>query len=319
MKDYVFVDYATQGYVVLVGLLVVLFHNGTVPHWGWLVAAHVACLVLIHTLIRAQARNRRQPVLDFLRHFYPILLFTGFYRETGLLNRIFVPTYLDAHFIWLEQRLLGFQPSLRFMAALPYLPISELFYAAYFSYYVMIVGVGVALFLRDRRQFFHYVSILSFVFYLCYLCYICLPVMGPRAFFREIGGFQLPAAIQALAGSSDPTYPAAIQHGLFYHIMHWIYHHFEGAGAAFPSSHVAVALVALRFSFLYLRRIRWLHLVVVILLCLSTVYCRYHYAIDVAAGALTAAILIPLGEWLYAWHNHRNAVAVAASTSCSPP
>jgi membrane-associated phospholipid phosphatase len=38
---------------------------------------------------------------------------------------------------------------------------------------------------------------------------------------------------------------------------------------------------------------------VVILLCLATVYCRYHYVVDAVAGALTAAALIPLGNWLY--------------------
>ena len=41
------------------------------------------------------------------------------------------------------------------------------------------------------------------------------------------------------------------------------------------------------------------HLVVVILLCLATIYCHYHYVVDVLAGALTAAMLVPLGNWLY--------------------
>ena len=31
------------------------------------------------------------------------------------------------------------------MATLPWLPVSELFYASYFSYYVMIAGVGLTL------------------------------------------------------------------------------------------------------------------------------------------------------------------------------
>jgi membrane-associated phospholipid phosphatase len=96
-----------------------------------------------------------------------------------------------------------------------------------------------------------------------------------------------------------PVFPAAVQAGLFYKIMAWIYHRFETPGAAFPSSHIAIAITTVWFSFLYLRRIRWVHLVVVILLCVSTVYCRYHYVVDVVAGALTAALLIPLGNRLY--------------------
>jgi membrane-associated phospholipid phosphatase len=79
-----------------------------------------------------------------------------------------------------------------------------------------------------------------------------------------------------------------------------IYEHFESPGAAFPSSHVAIALVTVYFSFRYLRAIRWAHLIVAILLCVSTVYCRYHYAVDVPAGVLMTALFLPLGNWLYA-------------------
>ena len=81
--------------------------------------------------------------------------------------------------------------------------------------------------------------------------------------------------------------------------MKVIYQCFEAPGAAFPSSHVAIAICTLYFSWRYLPRIRVPHGIVVVLLCLSTVYCRYHYAIDVLAGALTAMTLIPVGNWLY--------------------
>ena len=81
--------------------------------------------------------------------------------------------------------------------------------------------------------------------------------------------------------------------------MAWIYRVFEAPGAALPSSHVAVALCTVFFSFRYLRRIRYAHLAVAGLLCLSTVYCRYHYVVDVLAGLVTVAVLVPLGNWLY--------------------
>jgi membrane-associated phospholipid phosphatase len=34
-------------------------------------------------------------------------------------------------------------------------------------------------------------------------------------------------------------------------------------------------------------------------LCFATVYCRYHYVIDVLAGLVTAAVLLPLGNWFF--------------------
>jgi membrane-associated phospholipid phosphatase len=297
VKNYTFVDYATQAYMALVGLLILLFHNNTVPDWPRLLGAHVAGLVMVHWLIQAHARRKPAPLLDFLRHFYPVLLYTAFFVETGSLNRMFFREYLDPMVVQWEQGLFGCQPSVLFMQKLPWLAVSELFYASYFSYYIMIVGVGIALFLRDRRQFFHYVSVVSFLFYVCYLIFIFLPVIGPRVFFHQVEGYSLPQATQQLAVTD--AYPEAVQAGAFFHLMRWIYRVFEAPGAALPSSHVAVALCTVSFSFRYLRRIRYVHLAVALLLCLSTIYCRYHYAADVLTGLVAAAVLIPMGNWLY--------------------
>jgi membrane-associated phospholipid phosphatase len=297
VKHYTFVDYATQAYMALVGLLILLFHNHTVPHWPWLLGAHAVGLALVHLLIRADARYKSARLLDFLRHFYPVLLYTAFFIETGSLNRMFFSEYLDPLVAQWEQQLFGCQPSVLFMQKLPWLAVSELFYISYFSYYLMIGGVGIALFLRSRQQFFHYVAVVSFLFYVCYVIYIVLPVIGSRAFFHQVEGYALPAATQQLAVTD--AYPEAVQAGVFFRLMKWVYVVFEAPGAALPSSHVAVALCTVFFSFRYLRRIRYLHLAVAVLLCLATIYCRYHYVVDVLAGLVAAAVLIPTGNWLY--------------------
>ena len=297
MRRYTFVDYATQGYALLVALLVFLFHNATVPRWSLICAVHLLIIGIVHLLIVGNARRPTWGILDFLRHFYPVLLYTFFFSETGWLNRMFFADYMDPTIIRWEQALFGCQPSVLFMAKLPYVAISETFYASYFCYYVMIAGVGIALYIRDRRSFFHYVSVISFVFYVCYTIYIVLPIIGPRVFFHEINGYSVPEDLQALAPTD--IYPRAVQAGPFFHLMAFIYRVFEAPGAALPSSHVAIALTTVFFSFRYLPRIRYPHLVVAILLCLSTIYCRYHYVIDVLAGIATAALLVPLANWLY--------------------
>ena len=296
MKNYTFIDYATQGYIALVAVIILLLHGDAVPGWGWFVGAHLLCLGLIHGLIGASTARPANRVLDFLRNFYPVLLYTGFYRETGSLNQMVYTGYVDPTFFRLDEQIFGFAPSFKFMEAFPQTFVSEIFYFSYFSYYLMIVGVGVALFFRERKQFYHYVSVVSFVFYVCYTIYVFLPVVGPRIYYRELVDFDLPPdVIPAVV----PEFPASVQAGPFFKLMDVIYHNFEAPGAAFPSSHVAIALVTVYFSFLYLRKIRWPHLLLAILLCLATVYARYHYAIDVAAGALTTALMLPLGNWLY--------------------
>lgn len=297
MRHYRFVDWATQAYLLVVAGLIAVFHGGKVPGWHWLLMAHAVVIGLIHGLVLAYEGGYRPGWMAFLRYMYPVLLYTGFYRETGLINQMFMTGFLDAWVIRVDQAMFGFQPCLLWMERWPQVWVSELFYIAYFSYYVMIAGVGIALFIRDRRQCHHYVAVVSFVFYLCYLVYIVLPVVGPRLFFREINGYRLPADLLALV--DVPEYPDSVQRGPFFHIMRFIYRYFEAEGAAFPSSHVAIALCTLFFSWRYLPRIRWVHAVMVLLLCMSTVYCRYHYVLDVLVGVATAVILAPIGDWLY--------------------
>lgn len=307
MKHYRFIDYITQLYLLVVALLIVLFHGQQVPWWQVYVAAHLACMLAIHLLLNAHAGRPESRLLDLLRHFYPILLYAMFYRETGALNQMFVTGLLDEFFVGLDQRLFGFQPSIAFMDWLPYLPVSELFYASYFSYYVMIAGMGLVLYLQDKRHFFHYVSIVSFVFGLCYLTYIVLPVVGPRVFWAQAAG---------LSQDMSVVYPPAVQAGPFFKIMKFIYAWFEAHGAAFPSSHVAVAVCTVWFSWRYVPKIRYIHLAVAVLLILSTVYCRYHYAVDVFGGLLTAAALMPLGGLLY--RKCRGAPGEAAEAIAAP-
>jgi membrane-associated phospholipid phosphatase len=295
MRHYTFIDYATQGYLALVGLLVLFFHNGTVPQWPWLVGGHAGMVLGIHVLVTAHATGRHGALLNFFRHFYPIMLYVPIYNETGHLNQMLASGMRDPWFIRADQAVFGCQPSLEFMDRLPHLAVSEVFYLAYFSYYIMITGCGLALFFQNRERFFHYISTVSFVFYACFLTYIFLPVVGPRIFYRDIGDFELPAEV---IPAVVPVFPETVQGGLFYQIMAWIYKNFETPGAAFPSSHVAIAVTTLYFSFKYLRKIRWVHAAVVVLLCLATVYCRYHYAVDIPGGLLIAAIMIPLGNWL---------------------
>jgi membrane-associated phospholipid phosphatase len=296
MKHYAFIDYATQLYLALVAVIILVLHGNAVPGWPWLVAAHAVTIVGIHGLILITAARPRNRALDFFRHFYPVLLYAGLYRETAALNQMVHRGYLDAFFYRLDEQIFGGAPSFAFMAAFPCRLISEIFYAAYFSYYLMIGGVGLALFFRQRAQFYHYISVTSFVFYVCYLIYIFLPVVGPQIYYPNLSHITLPAdQMPAVV----PAFPAAVQEGIFYRIMEVIYKYFESPGAAFPSSHVAIAIVTVYFSFLYLPKIRWPHLVMVVLLCLATVYCRYHFAIDVVAGVLMAAVTLPIGNELY--------------------
>jgi len=297
MSSYRFIDWATQILLALVVLLVVVLHRNAPAWWPVLVLAHLAIMAMIHLLVLADGRGTPPALVGFLRQFYPILLYTVFYRETELINGLVGVSRLDPSFVQFEHRLFGVQPSVALMKAAPELWLSEVLYAAYFSYYLMIAGVGAWLLWRNPPAFRHFVAVVSFVFYVCYVIYMFVPVVGPRLLFRDTPERSLYSVLYA--GETLPAFPESVRHGMFFQVMAWIYGTFEARSAAFPSSHVAVAVTTLWFSWRYLRPIRWVHGVLAGLLCLSTVYCGYHYAVDVPAGILIAAILVPLGHRLY--------------------
>ena len=292
-RGYQPVDYLTQGYTAFVGLLVLLFHSSSLAHWRLYVALHGAILLAAHLLIRLGDR-RRGRFLHMLRCFYPMILYTLFYTETHKLDNLFHVGNLDGFFIDLDQRIFGGQPSRTMMQALPYVWVSEAFYLSYFSYYVMVLSVGLALYVRDARRFFQYITVISVVFYACYVTFIFLPVMGPH-------GADLGYTLRGRLASIAPReVPAALRAGPFYRLMGVLYTMAEPeSGAAFPSSHVAVAVATLWFTWSYLRSMRWLHTVAVIMLCVSTVYCGYHYAVDVFGGLAAAAVLVPVGFFIH--------------------
>jgi membrane-associated phospholipid phosphatase len=52
-------------------------------------------------------------------------------------------------------------------------------------------------------------------------------------------------------------------------------------------------------SFRRARDFFWWVLPIAVCLVISTVYCRYHYLVDVIAGAVLALIAVPVGDRLY--------------------
>ena len=96
--------------------------------------------------------------------------------------------------------------------------------------------------------------------------------------------------------------PAGVPDGLFRSLTLALLEGGSSRGAAFPSSHVSVAvaqtLLALRFQ----RRLGWVLVPVTTLLALGAVYGGFHYAVDVLVGAalgvVSAWLARPLGRAL---------------------
>jgi membrane-associated phospholipid phosphatase len=140
----------------------------------------------------------------------------------------------------------------------------------YFSYYLIIPATGSLLFRKDVKLFESFVCQVSSLFYLCYFIYILLPVEGPVALRNEY-----------------------YHHGgLFQTMVDFIYRGGENPGAAFPSSHVAATFLVAWWGSRHFARMKIFYWLTCLFLSIATVYCMFHYAVDVIGGLLLGVLAV---------------------------
>jgi len=228
-----------------------------------------------------QNPSNRYQILSFFRGLYPVLLFGYFYTSGHAFNRIIFRDWLDPFFMGIDQFIFGYLPSLVWGKLYSHWAIQELFHFAYFCYYPMIAGIPIYLYFTQKDAFREVIFNLTFVFYCCYTIYSVLPVIGGRF---------LPEAM-----ALTKTYRG----GPFTHIMVFIYRTSNHLGGAFPSSHIAIAIVLTISALKYIRPLGYICTVITFFLSLATVYCHYHWFIDAVFGILTGIAGYYLANWTY--------------------
>lgn len=222
-----------------------------------------------------RAAARKLPRLAAGVHdWYPLLLVPPLYSELQILNRsVWGGVYFDSIVQGWELAIFGTQPSHAFAATFPFLPLSELLHFGYLSYYLLIVGPPLLIALSGRRAALRTaVFALMLTYAVHYMFYIWFPVLGPRYLFPEPGG--------------------ALARGPFYRLTHVVLEAGSSAGAAFPSSHVGIAVAQTIVAWRFVPR--WAPIFTFLSLCLAagTVYGGFHYAIDAIAGAALGALCV---------------------------
>ncbi|MEN8119699.1 MAG: phosphatase PAP2 family protein [Bacteroidota bacterium] len=243
-----------------------------------LIFSRILALLIIFSLIRLSTKNNNKTI-SFLRNLYPLLFTAYFYGETGYYNNVFFNN-LDNLFIQLEDSLFGFQPSLWFSFEFNNRLINELMYFSYFSYYLLVIIFPLILYFKQRSEFEKYFIIIIFSFYTYYLLFAIFPVVGPQ--------FHFPAEQLNLTDTS-----------FFGKIVKLIQDAGETPTGAFPSSHVGISwiifIISLRTNKKYLKLIFALALSI----CISTVYIKAHYVVDVIGGIISAPLFYFLGHKIY--------------------
>jgi len=238
--------------------------------------------LVVHGLLVALAllmpfARRAGRVGRFVADWYPLLILMPIYTEIGLVNLADGRAY-DRIVLGWEQALFGFQPAREWIRWSPSVWLSWVLHLGYLAYYPIILAAPVALYLTGQREAMQRaVTTIAATFYLCYATYLVFPVVGPRHLF--------PAADNA----ATQTVIVQLTARFLEHVAAW--------GAAFPSSHVAVAAAATVIALRVWPAIGLGLVVPSTLLTLGTVYGQFHYAVDTLAG-LGVGLAVGAGAWL---------------------
>lgn len=274
-------DLLFLAYVGFTGLLILLFGWRLGPGlWAGLVVLHVGMSAA--GLWWSGQPLRAPSVGGFIRDIYPFFFIFPLYWELRHLARLFSDGYNDALIMRLEEALFGEQLALTLSQHFPYFWLSELMHFFYGMYWLLLPLAAGFLYLRRRYEGLRKLVFIELVvFFGCYLVYIFFPVTGPFYEFPEIGG--------------------PLADGLFYRFVHWVLADGGSMGAAFPSSHVAVAVTIVLVTWRVDRAVSAVMLPFVVGLVIGTVYGRFHYGVDALGGVLTAFVLTFLALRLRAW------------------
>jgi membrane-associated phospholipid phosphatase len=237
---------------------------------GLLIAAGYAALGVV--AIAAPSWRRRGGLAAFGAEFYPLAAAVGLYTAIGMINAAAGVSHDGAVQRW-EQVVFGGQPSHDWIRAAPWPWLSWLLHAGYLSYYFILAGAPLALWLSGRRDGARRVALaIMIAFYACYAAFQLFPVAGPR--------YAFPLAENAATATAIARFTQRLLDG--------------GAawGTAFPSSHVAVSLAAAGATVQEWRGPGIVLLCAALLLTVGTVYGQFHYALDAIAGALVAGAVL---------------------------
>lgn len=235
------------------------------------VAAHLAGALLLPSLLE-RAAGQLSRGTRLVRDLYPLACVALMWGELG---RRWIWTRDDANdrFVAsLDQLAFGAPLHERFMAAVPELGL--VMHGAYFAYYLLLIGVPLALLLRRCEASRQELALrVAATYLLCFVIAAAFPVRGP---------FDTTHVAVTAAGADG---------GFFRPLILGIRAAGDSLGTAFPSTHTAGAVT---FAVLLWRRFpgpwRGPAVTLAALIALSTVYTRNHFVMDMLAGTTVALL-----------------------------
>ncbi|MBE2188721.1 MAG: phosphatase PAP2 family protein [Desulfobulbaceae bacterium] len=199
------------------------------------------------------------------------------------------PNLYDLTLIAWDKAIFGVNPT-EWIYQFAFPALTEFMQTSYMLYFFMPLAHGIELHLkREDKKLGEFSRIILFAFYTSYLLYFIMPAIGPRFFIHdffamdlELPGLFLTDFFRNVVNSGGGIPDGVMNPADFVN------------RDCMPSGHTMVTLVNIYVVFRNKSIFRYPILIFGLSLIVSTIYLRYHYMVDVMAGAVCAVIALYL-------------------------
>jgi membrane-associated phospholipid phosphatase len=271
-------DISVIGFIFLIFVLTIIFHS-KVDNWISVAATFLAGAVGYYLLASITQKISR----SFWRIFSRSLLTaasTGFlFSEIRYVQHIFVDGWMDKYLVSFDKWLMGIESTIALQKiTVPFVTEGMMF--AYTVYVPLIVLVALFCYWKSGTAGAeNYMLNLMYAYIFCYIWFLLFPIAGPLFYQPEL-------------------YTVPLKGGIFTWFGEWIRHNAHYPGGNFPSPHCAAGTVMLISLYKYNRKVFYVLLPIIILLYISTVYGRYHFAMDGVTGIIAAFLVVKVSPKL---------------------
>lgn len=269
------VDKVVLAYFAFTTVLLVGWWRQIPDAWFYMTWHVIAIGVLIY---QVKLPNRTTWVF---RNWYMLFYVASCYKEMAVYIPVVRRASADQWLSGLDYRIWGVYPTV-WLERMASRPLTELLQVCY-TLFIPVVLLVAALLWRKRlyREFQYYAFLIALGFLISYVGYFIVPALGPRFLLKHLQHTML-------------------QGMWFFHGMQVTLDRLESVNYdCFPSGHTELTILAWWGSRMVSNRLFKAYFAYTPVLIFATVYLRYHYTVDVLAGAVLAAGLILTAPAIY--------------------
>jgi membrane-associated phospholipid phosphatase len=256
--------------------IVILGWWGRIPEAATLFTAHVVGVALLIFEVK-----RPNPTSRLFRNWYPLPYVAFCYKEMALLIPSVRRGDADQWLANLDFRIWHVHPTV-WLERIQTPLLTEFLQTIYTLFIPAVLLVAFLLWRKGLYQEFQYYAFLIALGFLAsYVGYLVVPARGPRFLLNHLQHIPLQGLwlFKSMQTTLDRLESAAYD--------------------CFPSGHTLLTILAWWGSRLISKKVFWAYLGYTPFLIFATVYCRYHYTVDVLAGAALGFVLILATPTIY--------------------